>query len=167
MRLYLAGPLFTQAERAWNLRLATALTEAGHVVFLPQAEIQTLETLEADAIFRLDVDGVRSADAVVAILDGADADSGTCFECGLAHALGIPIVAVRTDFRGGGDDLPGQAIPAINLMLAQAVAGAVHLPGPSVAFEVIAQAVLDVLSRLPSPVAPLQRLAASSEGAGH
>ena len=43
------------------------------------------------------------------------------------------VVAVRTDFRGGGDDLPGQALPTINLMLAQAVAGAVHLPGPSVA----------------------------------
>ena len=165
MRLYLAGPLFTQAERAWNLRLATALTEAGHDVFLPQVEIQTIETLDADAIFRLDVDGVRSADALVAILDGADADSGTSFECGLAHALGIPIVAVRTDFRGGGDDLPGQALPTINLMLAQAVAGAVHLPGPSVAFEVIAKAVLEVLSGLPGPGAPLQRLAAPSEGA--
>ena len=162
MRLYLAGPLFTHAERAWNLRLATALTEAGHVVFLPQAEIQTIETPEADAIFRLDVDGVRSADALVAVLDGADADSGTSFECGLAHALGIPIVAVRTDFRGGGDDLPGQALPTINLMLAQAVAGAVHLPGPSVAFEVIAEAVLDVLSCLPGPVAPMRRLTSPS-----
>ena len=99
-----------------------------------------------------------SADALVAILDGADADSGTSFECGLAYALGIPIVAVRTDFRGGGDDLPGQALPTINLMLAQAVAAAVHLPGPSVAFEVIAKAVLEVLSGLPGPAAPLQRL---------
>ena len=45
MRLYLAGPLFTQAERAWNLRLATALTEAGHDVFLPQVEIQSIEML--------------------------------------------------------------------------------------------------------------------------
>ena len=166
MRLYFAGPLFTQAERAWNLRLATALTEAGHDVFLPQVEIQTIETLEADAVFRLDVDGVRSADALVAVLDGADADSGTCFECGLAHALGIPIVAVRTDFRGGGDDLPGQALPTINLMLAQAAARAVHLPGPSVAFEVIAKAILDVLSGLPGPGAPLQRRNAPSPGEG-
>ena len=165
MRLYLAGPLFTQAERAWNLRLATTLTEAGHDVFLPQAEVQKIETLDADAIFRVDVDGVRSADAVVAVLDGADADSGTSFECGLAHALGIPIVAVRTDFRGGGDDLPGQALPTINLMLAQAVSGAVHLPGPSVAFEVIAQAVLEVLSCLPGPVAPMERVASPPEDA--
>jgi nucleoside 2-deoxyribosyltransferase len=166
MRLYLAGPLFTQAERAWNLRLAAVLTEAGHDVFLPQVEIQTLEVPAADDIFRIDVDGVRVADALVAILDGADADSGTSFECGLAYALGIPIVAVRTDFRGGGDDLPGQALPTINLMLAQAVADAVHLPGPSVAFEVIANAVLEVLSRLSGPGAPLQRLTTPSEGAG-
>jgi hypothetical protein len=40
---------------------------------------------------------------VVAILDGADADSGTCWECGYATAKGIPVIAVRTDFRNSGD----------------------------------------------------------------
>jgi len=53
----------------------------------------------------------------------ADPDSGTSFECGLAYALGIPIVAVRTDFRAGGDALPGQRLATINLMLAQARSG--------------------------------------------
>jgi len=49
--------------------------------------------------------------------------------------------------------------------LAQAVSGAVHLPGPSVAFEVIAQAVLEVLSCLPGPVAPMERVASPPEDA--
>ncbi len=108
MRLYLAGPLFTQAERAWNAALAGLIARAGHWVFLPQDEVKDIASLDADAIFQVDIDGVRSADAVVAILDGADPDSGTSFECGLAFALGIPLVLVRTDFRGGGDALPGQ-----------------------------------------------------------
>ena len=79
MRLYVAGPLFTQAERAWNERLAAALADAGHDVFLPQSEVKAIASLDADTIFQVDIDGVRSAEAVVAILDGADPDSGTCF----------------------------------------------------------------------------------------
>ena len=34
-------------------------------------------------------------------MNGADSDSGTCFECGYAFAKGKKIIAVRTDFRAG------------------------------------------------------------------
>jgi nucleoside 2-deoxyribosyltransferase len=149
MRIYLAGPLFTQAERGWNHRLRVALTLAGHSVFLPQDEIQSLPELEANAVFQLDVEGVRSADAVVAVLDGADPDSGTCFECGLAYALGIPIVAVRSDFRAGGDALPGQRLPAINLMLSQAAAEIVAVCEPDKDLDDLGSAVCEALKRLP------------------
>ncbi|WP_169974663.1 nucleoside 2-deoxyribosyltransferase [Tautonia rosea] len=148
MQIYIAGPLFSQAERTWNAALAAALIEAGHTVFLPQTAIHQLETLEAEAIFRLDVEGVRSADAVVAVLDGADPDSGTSFECGLAFALGIPIVAVRTDFRAGGDALPGQRVPTINLMLSQAVSAEVCLVSPESSLDEVSQQVLNALDRL-------------------
>jgi nucleoside 2-deoxyribosyltransferase len=156
MRLYVAGPLFTQAERAWNERLAAALAEAGHDVFLPQTEVKAIATLDADAIFRIDIDGVRSADAVVAILDGPDPDSGTSFECGLAYALGIPIVAIRTDFRGGGDALPGQKLATINLMLSQACSKIVSLPDPGGALDYLAIAVIDALKGLPD-LPPINR----------
>jgi nucleoside 2-deoxyribosyltransferase len=146
MNIYLAGPLFTQAERAWNLRLAALLTRAGHSVFLPQAEVQSIATLDADAIFRVDVDGVRSADAIVAVLDGADPDSGTSFECGMAYALGIPIVAVRTDFRGGGDALPGQKLGTINLMLSEAATGFVVKADPAGGVDEVAADLIRVLS---------------------
>jgi nucleoside 2-deoxyribosyltransferase len=156
MRLYVAGPLFTQAERAWNEQLAASLTAAGHDVFLPQTEVKAIASLDADTIFQIDVDGVRSAEAVVAILDGADPDSGTCFECGLAFALGIPIVAVRTDFRAGGDALPGQKLATINLMLAQAASAIVNLPDPATTFDVLLSAVISALEGLPTP-RPLSR----------
>jgi nucleoside 2-deoxyribosyltransferase len=157
MRLYFAGPLFTQAERAWNRAIADALSAAGHRVFLPQTEVQAIDSLEADAIFQVDVDGVKSADVVVAILDGADADSGTCFECGIAYALGIPIVAVRTDFRGGGDALPGQKLATVNLMLAQAAAGVVLVSEPTATAEVVASGILETLANLSEPPRPLSR----------
>jgi nucleoside 2-deoxyribosyltransferase len=156
MRLYVAGPLFTQAERAWNERLAAALADVGHDVFLPQTEVKAIASLDADTIFQVDVDGVRSAEAVVAVLDGADPDSGTCFECGLAFALGIPIVALRTDFRAGGDALPGQKLATINLMLAQASARVVNLPDPATEFETVASAVIAALEGLPAG-APVTR----------
>jgi len=36
MRIYLAGPLFTEAERAFSLELAHLLEKEGHEVYLPQ-----------------------------------------------------------------------------------------------------------------------------------
>jgi nucleoside 2-deoxyribosyltransferase len=157
MNLYLAAPLFTQAERSWNLKLAALLSGAGHAVFLPQAEVLAIETLDADAIFRVDVDGVRSADAVVAVLDGADADSGTSFECGLAFALGSPIVLVRTDFRGGGDALPGQKLATVNLMVAQAASAVVNLTSPIASLDELAGEVIKALESLPGPGPRVER----------
>lgn len=47
---------------------------------------------------------IRSADAVVAVLDGTDVDSGTASEIGYAFALDIPILGIRTDFRRTGEN---------------------------------------------------------------
>jgi len=149
MRLYFAGPLFTQAERAWNALVARQLESAGHEVFLPQDEVKAIATLDADRIFQIDVNGLRGAEAMVAVLDGADPDSGTSFECGLAYALGIPIVVVRSDFRGGGDCLPGQSLATVNLMLSQAAAAIVNLPDPRVTLETLATEILAALNSLP------------------
>lgn len=42
---------------------------------------------------------LASADAVLAVLDGPDVDSGTAAEVGWAAARGIPVVGLRSDFR--------------------------------------------------------------------
>ena len=157
MYLYLAGPLFTQAERAWNVRLGDLLTEAGHSVFLPQTEVQAIATLDAATIFAVDVNGVRSAEAVVAVVDGADPDSGTSFEVGLAYALGIPIVLVRTDFRAGGDALPGQKLATVNLMLAQAASEVVAVTDPGGSLESLAEEVVAALVRVPRSLPGVDR----------
>ncbi|HUG28978.1 MAG TPA: nucleoside 2-deoxyribosyltransferase [Candidatus Limnocylindria bacterium] len=95
MKLYFAGPLFTSAERAWNDELATALRDRGHEVFLPQDQEQGKD---ASSIFSTDVGGIDWADALVAVMDGPDPDSGTAWECGYAYGK-KPILLVRTDLR--------------------------------------------------------------------
>jgi nucleoside 2-deoxyribosyltransferase len=47
---------------------------------------------------------IEVADALLAILDGVDVDSGTAAEVGFAAALGKPIVGVRLDVRQSGDN---------------------------------------------------------------
>jgi nucleoside 2-deoxyribosyltransferase len=95
MRIYFAGPLFTSAERDWNTALAAELREAGHEVFLPQEQEPGKD---AAGIFATDVGGIDWADCLVAIMDGADPDSGTAWEVGYAFRK-KPIVLVRTDMR--------------------------------------------------------------------
>ena len=113
MRLYLAGPLFTQAERRWLRELASGLRSLEYGVFLPQDDAGTpllQSPPDFHGAFELCRDAVERADVVLAVLDGCDADSGTAWECGYAYARGKPVVSIRTDFRGGED-------AGLNLML--------------------------------------------------
>jgi nucleoside 2-deoxyribosyltransferase len=112
MRIYLAGPLFTTAERAFNAELSQGLENLGHVVWLPQEN----EPRKRDrrVIFETDVLGINQNEVVVANMDGSDPDSGTSWECGYAYAKGKPIILFRTDFRCSNE---GGAL--FNLMLTE------------------------------------------------
>ena len=103
-RVYLAAPLFSQVQRKWNRLLARAIEKAlpGTRVFLPQdlkVGGRFNDRRHFGPIFKALTAKLGEADAVVAVLDGPDADSGTCFEMGYAYARDIPVVGVRTDFR--------------------------------------------------------------------
>jgi nucleoside 2-deoxyribosyltransferase len=107
IRIYLAGPLFTSAERDWNERLAGGLKKQGFDVILPQEEASrhiSSAGIDFAGIFATCLEGIRSANVVVAIFDGVDVDSGTAFECGYAYSRGVPIIGVRTDLRSGGEE---------------------------------------------------------------
>jgi nucleoside 2-deoxyribosyltransferase len=123
LKVYLAGPLFSQAERAWNRRLAEQIAaELGGTVLLPQdfpAPDSCEEEDHHSQIFRLCLEGVDACDVVVAILDGPDVDSGTAFEMGYAYALRKPAVGIRTDFRKLQDR-------GTNLMLSRSCQAFVH-----------------------------------------
>lgn len=98
--IYLAGPLFTAAEKNFNVSIYNILAEHGYKVFLPQEECQHQI---GEGIFITCRSGLEKSAIVLAILDGADADSGTCWECGYAVAQSKPVILLRTDIRDSGD----------------------------------------------------------------
>jgi nucleoside 2-deoxyribosyltransferase len=99
--IYMAGPLFTVAERRHNCQLANELRKliTAFEFILPQERAATFLP-DLAAVVRDCLAQVRDADRLLACLDGADVDSGTCVEIGYAIALGKPILGYRTDIRG-------------------------------------------------------------------
>ena len=138
MRIYFAGPLFTAAERDWNATLAAALRAAEHEVFLPQEQEPGKD---AAGIFSTDVGGIDRANALVAIMDGADPDSGTSWEVGYAYGK-KPIVLVRTDMRHDA----GSGGSGYNPMLTESATIRIDV-GPA-SMDRVVRDVLDALARL-------------------
>ena len=101
-QVYFAAPLFSEAERSFNRRAADILEELHFHVHLPQ-ELDDDEEARGDnrekAIYEGNLIALKAADIVVAVIDGADADSGTAWEMGYAMASNKRVIALRTDFR--------------------------------------------------------------------
>lgn len=117
MRLYIAGPLFSEAERAWLDALVVRLRAEGFDCFVPHEQFRELADVTVDEVYGIDVGGLRSANAVVAWLDGPLVDDGTACEIGMFAEL----------VRSGGDQYRGIVAIATDLRLerrrAQGVAG--------------------------------------------
>jgi len=115
-RIYLAAPLFSEAEKDYNKNLSEILSLHLFEVYLPQevGDDTGLRDKEAyQGIFRKHCRALDTVDVVVAVIDGSDADSGTAWEMGYAYGRGIPVIAIRTDFRMVGQH------EHVNLMLEQ------------------------------------------------
>jgi nucleoside 2-deoxyribosyltransferase len=113
-RIYFAAPLFSEGERAYNLSIAQILRNNFFDVFLPQEagdDSHTRNKEEQSRIFSENLKALEKADIIVAIIDGADADSGTAWEMGYAYAQKKQVIALRTDFRRAG------MYEKVNLML--------------------------------------------------
>jgi len=120
MKVYLAAPLFSQQERRYNRSLAARLS-----ALLPRSEVVLPQNFRVgpghasfndrrylEALARRCAEAIREADVVLAILDGADADSGVAFEVGYARGVGKPVLGVRTDYRQ-------LQVKGLNVMLAE------------------------------------------------
>jgi nucleoside 2-deoxyribosyltransferase-like protein len=106
LRVYVAGPLFSEAERSWLDLLAARLRIEGFECFVPHEHFPELADVTVEEVYRSDTEGLRSANALVAWLDGAMVDDGTACEIGMftelvrsdrRHYRGI--VAIATDLR--------------------------------------------------------------------
>ena len=122
-RIYMAGPLgFSEAGRRFHESILVPLVKGlGHDVLDPWAltdpgTIEAVRTMpdgpERRAAWRRlnhemaarNRAAIDEADAVVAVLDGPDVDSGTAAEIGYAFARGKLIVGYRGDFRLSADN---------------------------------------------------------------
>jgi hypothetical protein len=106
MRLYVAGPLFSEAEREWLDALAVRLRAEGFDCFVPHENFRDLADVTLEDVYRVDAGGLRSANALVAWLDGPMIDDGTACEIGMFAELVRSggeqyrgIVAISTDLR--------------------------------------------------------------------
>ena len=104
---YLAGPLFSQAERDFNLKIKNLL-KAYVDVYLPQEDGGLLvdmiskgvpPDIAAQRVFETDKDALSIADFFIIILDGRAIDEGAAFELGCAYTLGKPCYGLKTDPR--------------------------------------------------------------------
>ena len=115
--VYLAAPLFREAECDFNSKLRDELINAGFKVFLPQEDSNNIKDKldRQKIIFNKNLKGIENSDILVAVVDGADVDSGTAWEIGYAFSKGKPVLGLRTDFRTLGIE------GTVNLMIERSV----------------------------------------------
>ena len=115
--VYLAGPLFSEAERDWHRETKRRLLEEAArthrevAVIWPyelitQEEIAALGERARAEIFRRCREGLDRADVLVALLDGVQVDDGTAWEVGYFRGTkprACPVFGIRTDFRNAGE----------------------------------------------------------------
>jgi len=125
IRIYFAAPLFSMAERLWNKEVVTRLRQLGYEVFLPQESEANKRKECNQAVFHSDIDGLGTSDVVFAVMDGPDADSGTCWEHGFGFGIGKTVITLRTDFRLIEKDTH------INLMMGESSCDNIYYNGES------------------------------------
>ena len=115
--VYLAAPLFSEAELDFNRKLRDEIKRAGFKVFLPQEDSNNIKDKKTrqKIIFGENKAAIINSDIIVAVIDGTDVDSGTAWEIGFAYARGKPIFGLRTDFRTLGIE------GTVNLMIERSV----------------------------------------------
>jgi nucleoside 2-deoxyribosyltransferase len=99
--VYVAGPLFSEAERTFLEFIMDRLARASGLdpvadFFLPHRDGGELgKGPKRKDIFETDLQQVDAATIVVGLLDGQDVDSGTCIELGYAYAKGKKIFGLH------------------------------------------------------------------------
>lgn len=107
LKLYLAGPLFSLAERTFNHNLKKQLTSYFDV-YLPQEDGGLMvdmiregmdPKLAAQKVFDGDIKAMEECDIFLMILDGRAVDEGASFELGFSYAHNKPCYGLKTDPR--------------------------------------------------------------------
>ncbi|HHW41599.1 MAG TPA: hypothetical protein GXX19_10725 [Syntrophomonadaceae bacterium] len=93
IKIYLAGPFFSDGERYMVSQTYHALKKCGFSLFSPWHEDGIVPRLAVKS-FKKNINAIKEATLIVALLDYED--PGTVWECGYAYALNKPIYAIQT-----------------------------------------------------------------------
>lgn len=111
MKVYIAGPLFCEGERAFNEKVDTVIRYCGHETYLPQRDggiVAQMPDLIGGVpketwVFRKDLENLRGCDVFLLLMDGRVPDEGACVALGYCLAHGKRCVGFKTDSRSGYD----------------------------------------------------------------
>ena len=116
MKIYFAGPLFSEADRNWirgvKKQIEKMAGERGRDLaiiwpyeLITQEEIDALGDNAKQEVFHRCKSALEDSDLLIALLDGPQVDDGTAWEVGYFYRKWrdtARIIGVRTDFRNGG-----------------------------------------------------------------
>lgn len=128
--IYLAGPLFSEAERDWLactkkqlLLKARKHNRPLDVIWpyelMPQQEMDALGQNARRVLFERCREGLDRSDHLLVLLDGTQVDDGTAWEVGYFYGVrsaASKIMGIRTDARKAGES----AGAVVNLMIEMA-----------------------------------------------
>lgn len=99
--VYVAGPLFTQGERDLLEQIDRLCRDCGYQTYLPHrdAGVFIRGVTPSSFFFQTDLLQLERADLVIAVLNGAEVDSGTAWEMGYAYAKGKRLLGWVSDSR--------------------------------------------------------------------
>ena len=116
MKIYLAGPIFSEADQQWLRRLKIRIEEFARekdteieVIWpyelISQTDIESLGNRAKQEVFDRCKSSLDQADLLIALLDGSQVDDGTAWEVGYFYSIKgrSRIIGIRTDFRRAGE----------------------------------------------------------------
>ena len=108
--IYIAGPFFTDKERAFLKVVIESVKKffPNEELFIPMEHFipngENLSNNEwAEAVFKMDVEALNKCDRVVAAYLGLRSDTGTAWEIGYAYAKGISVDLILSLEALGGE----------------------------------------------------------------
>ncbi len=107
MKIYIAAPLFSLAEKKQNEEIDNIIRSCGHDTYLPQRDggcffdcPEFINGRPKDVVIHeWDISALNQCDAVLFVFDGRVPDEGACFELGYAYAKGKRCFGFKTDTR--------------------------------------------------------------------
>ena len=107
MKIYIAGPLFNDGEKAFNEKIDAIIRECGHETYLPQRDGGVVAKMpdlidgvpKETYVFRKDCENLKSTDLFLLLMDGRVPDEGACTALGYCYAHGKRCAGYQTDVR--------------------------------------------------------------------